>query len=300
MSSKNIFNTEIPQIGEKGWVTPALEDLALSKMLDHETIKNNQDCMPNRLMVYALGITIWLTQSREFCLILGSMRSGTTLLKALLAEAPDISNVPEIDFQRHAETRLYWCGYHAFLTKARISVLKLPCSFREGLSYPILPKWPCRIIVLFRDPLEVITSLAAMNQVKQQYLSLTQQDLLVYWCNVYERILSAVERHPRVVYLNYETLVADPLDVTSKLFPWLGSTQRAGVSSYRAPTSFKWQWGTDDGGDQIQSLRVQSSTRNEKHDHEKLREEIKLTPRVAALWSRLVECSHTPENLRES
>ena len=68
------------------------------------------------------------------------MRSGSTLLKALLAEAEDVSNLPEQNFQKFvgdaqaAETI-------ARLDEHPIIVLKRPGWYNEVGNYPRCPKW---------------------------------------------------------------------------------------------------------------------------------------------------------------
>ena len=53
---------------------------------------------------------------KKFVLLLSTMRSGSTLLKALLANAPDISHLPEVDWQQQADTLYSWYAYFSRLS----------------------------------------------------------------------------------------------------------------------------------------------------------------------------------------
>jgi len=48
-------------------------------------------------------VFFYIFPRKTIVLIVSSMRAGSTLLKALLAEAPDVSNLPEFNFNAYAK-----------------------------------------------------------------------------------------------------------------------------------------------------------------------------------------------------
>ena len=78
---------------------------------------------------------------KTLVLLIGSMRSGTTLLKALLAESPDVSHLPEIDYRKYRKYNKYraYCEmYH--LSKKRIIILKFPQYTESAFKKDFLDK----------------------------------------------------------------------------------------------------------------------------------------------------------------
>jgi hypothetical protein len=67
--------------------------------------------------------------------------------------------------------------------------------------------------------------------------------------------LPSVTAHD-VLTVKYEELVAHPVEQTARVFAFIGSARRSGVSSYRRPVDFEWAWGSDDGGQRLLSLNV--------------------------------------------
>ena len=72
------------------------------------------------------------------------------------------------------------------------------------------------------------------------------------------RLLELTQEDPETTLLvRYEDVLVDPIGQTKALFEFLGSRQTEGIETYERPKSYSWQWGKDDGGAVIKSLRVQ-------------------------------------------
>jgi Sulfotransferase family len=192
--------------------------------------------------------------------LLSTMRAGSTLLKALLAEADDVSNLPEINFQRFRSPQRAWQQITA-LHRSPIIVLKRPAWYHEVFSYPRLPAVDVvKAIILVRDVYETIVSLRQMTFGKLATLMapLVNGSLLQYWARVTERLGKLGDELGDDAYcVRYEDLVTDPLGTTHALFAFIGSRRTVGVASYREPENFQWRWGCDDGGEKIRSRQVQ-------------------------------------------
>ncbi len=183
-----------------------------------------------------------------------SMRSGSTLLKALLATRPDVSHLPETNFQV-IKTEF---GYKK-LTKQPIVVLKHPRSYGE-LDYPSFPSYTHKVIVLSRDVGPTVNSLLKMNQAANYEASNWNELSLAktYWVNTYQSIMERVDISAKhVFFVRYEDLLQDPIRITSKLFSFIGSSDQNGTDRYQKPSKYQWQWYKDDGGETIKSLQVQ-------------------------------------------
>lgn len=211
-----------------------------------------------RLILSSLaGMALRFRPIKRITILMCAMRSGSTLLKALLANHSEVSHLPEVDFQKNVLLNKVWRAQMTALAREKYLLLKLPCSYRECSIYPILPTCSdIRRLVLFRNPPSTIRSLKKMNETKQQYLDLTLADLIHYWCAVYEQILNIVGLDQRTLYVNYDKLITHPIETTQRVFTWMG-IQSAGFDTYRAPTSYEWRWNIDDGGPVIKTLRVQ-------------------------------------------
>jgi hypothetical protein len=199
--------------------------------------------------------------NKTIALELSVMRSGSTLLKALMAAAPDISSLPETNFQKFqsadAEREI------SNLSGERIIVLKRPAWFNETSSYPRLPNVanPKRVI-LARDVHTTTASLRKMAFRKAEPLIPKRVDNWLangYWAKVY---LNLHKRFPEDgvsnFWIRYEDLVESPIEWTGKLFQFLGSERSEGTDSYPPHDGYDWKWGTDDGGAKIKSLKVQA------------------------------------------
>ena len=198
-------------------------------------------------------------QDRRVALIVSTMRSGSTLLKALLAVAPDISDLPETDFQQYAksgkENEIF------SLCSDPIIVLKRPAWFNEISTYPKLPEIPnLKKIVLIRDAYENVASLR--NMVLRNFpfeLKPFGNTFLAekYWLKINERLVQMAEGDPKNTQLiHYKDLLQTPKKITQQLFSFLGSAQKEGIDQYQKPTGYKWKWGQDDGGEKIKTLKV--------------------------------------------
>ncbi len=198
---------------------------------------------------------------RTIVIELSAMRSGSTLLKALMAAAPDISSLPEVNFAKFqsadAPQRI------AALCPERIVVLKRPSWFHDARRYPTLPNVPhTRRLILARDVHTNVASLRKMvfRQLEPRLPSGPIDRWLAakYWAPTYAGLLQRFPHDGRAnFWLRYEDLVADPVSWTAQIFAFLGSARAEGVDSYPPPKDYQWKWGSDDGGDKIKSLKVQ-------------------------------------------
>ncbi|MEL6635583.1 MAG: sulfotransferase [Bacteroidota bacterium] len=200
-----------------------------------------------------------LRKKKTVVLIISSMRSGSTLLKSLLATAPDTSHLPEVDFQTYTAQNAWRIKT---LSNRPILILKKPAMFDDP-NYPQFPPLPgVKKIVLLRDAYETVVSLRKM--IAKAYPELadtwTAEKLLHdYWLPLYRKLTD----DPRLqgddtLVIRYEDVLAQPIDQTQRIFAFIGSRQREGVDSYAPPSSYQWAWGNDDGGEKIKSHRVQA------------------------------------------
>jgi hypothetical protein len=217
---------------------------------------------------------------KTIVLILCSQRSGSTLLKALLAEADDVSHLPEVDYEKHCSNtyRFYHQAY--FLSKKRIIVLKHPDASIKPLS-PTSDR--IKIIMLVRDVYGVVMSLAKMYQ-DRGLKERGKRELVKYWCDIYEGIINSVATiHQNICFVRYEDLIRNPNDVTKKLFTFIDSKKREGVDSYTKSKDFEWKWRTDDGGEKIKGLRVINADNKTDNEDLELQHIIQQSPRVGQL-----------------
>jgi hypothetical protein len=203
-----------------------------------------------------------VTPSRPIVFILGAMRSGTTLLKALLGEAGDVSHLSEIKLRSY-RTEDRFTVYHRFrqLSDKRITVLKDPAPYRYLEEYPHISIARSKVLIAARDIHGVIPSLQKMNrQTRMRYRENQIADLVDYWCRAYERVLNvtAAMSPDTVKIVKYEELTNNPRETMSAVFQFVGSKKREGVSEYGLPETGEWKWGTDDGGETIRTRSVQA------------------------------------------
>lgn len=192
-----------------------------------------------------------LAPRREVVCIVSTVRSGSTLLKALLAMAPDVSHLPEVPFRTLARNRYEAYGRVCRLSPRRIVVLKQPGSLTNP-GYPQLPNLDPRVIVLTRDAPGVVASWQRLRPDAETAF------LANRWAEVYGRILERTQVLParRVARVRYEDILADPMAETARLFAFIGSVRTQGTDEY-APGDFEWRYGSDDGSPRIHTLRVQ-------------------------------------------
>ena len=202
--------------------------------------------------------------SKRFVFILSTMRSGSTLLKSLLATQPEVSHLPEVHFHKYrwfAELRL------KALSEKQIIVLKKPSWVGEK-GYPTLPSVSSStLIVLIRHPYETILSIEKMRSqlADKGQLNWDRAALLDYWCDTYERLFPFVQKGASLI--RYEDLTSKPTTETGRLFEDIGLIGREGVDHYAAPKRYQWSWMNDDGGEKIKSLKV-APGKKDRSDHQ--------------------------------
>ncbi len=224
-------------------------------------------------------------KERSVVLIVSAMRTGSTLLKSLLAVAPDVSDLPEINYHSFTTADLVEKVYP--LTDARVVILKKPCWDIEVGTYPVVPDFPrLKKIVLVRDVYAVVSSLKIRRGQGAAHLKdKSDDDLIDYWCGVHEGLLAHEQlQGDDTVWVQYEKLVEDPIRVTGELFSFTGSCQQEGVDRYNKPSAHKWEFGKDDLGEKLLSLKVQKG-RPPANEREK--RVMESAARVAALRARL-------------
>lgn len=227
---------------------------------------------------------------KTVALLLSTMRSGSTLLKALLATAPDISDLPETNFQRFLDPRSHRRLYA--LAPEPILLLKRPAWFNEIARYPRVPELPRqKQVVLIRDAYANVLSIRRMlfrHVPFLQRLNLGNRFLVEnYWSRVTARLSRLASADPAdTILVRYEDLIADPTAETARLFAFLGSEQTAGTATYDEPADYDWSWGRDDGSEHIKSLTVRS-TRNITYADKNLLGAIKRSAAAMALRRQL-------------
>lgn len=203
--------------------------------------------------------------ARQLVVIASTMRSGSTLLKALLASAPDVSELPEVNFQRWSTPEFLkevdQVPSLAQLAPERILVLKRPAWYHEGKQYPRLPTiLGAKAILLVREPYDTVQSLRKMVFGFAEHLVRPAVDrwlLKNYWEPVTRKLLEmAAKPEERFFLVSYEALVAQPVSITRQLFEFIGSEQKSGLDTYHPPRGRRWRWGTDDNSEKIRSLQV--------------------------------------------
>ena len=224
-----------------------------------------------------------LAPRKKLVLILSTMRSGSTLLKALLGAAPDVSHLSEVKFHHLQMNRYaFYNRFHA-LAPEPIVVLKHPAWFTDPINRFAVPKLPCvRLLCLVRDCYPTLLSLKSMPD------SDTRSDeyLVEYWVKMTRRILNKLEQHEsRSRLVRYEDLVEHTIETSLELFRFVGSTMKTGVATYSRPDGGAWTWGSDDGGDKIRSREIRAT--HSHADDPALLECINRHPEVAALRERL-------------
>lgn len=222
-------------------------------------------------------------------LILSTMRSGSTLLKALLAAAPDVSDLPETDFQKFRDE----ADFETFARRSAepILVFKRPAWLNEIGRYPKI-SLPLRFkkIMLVRDAYETVVSVRKMmlrwlpfyfDRGGNRFLAET------YWGRVTSRLVDMAEEDPdNSLLVRYEELLRDPVGQTKAIFKFVGSSMTRGVDRYQRPAGYRWRWGKDDGGEKIQSLAVQKPAPT-RYTNRALLEILRTSPAVTGLRNRL-------------
>ncbi len=192
--------------------------------------------------------------------IASTMRSGSTLLKALLAEADDVLNLPERNFQNRQVVAKILAQHQP--NDPPIKVLKKPAWYQESKRYPTIPTIESvRTIALVRDVYDTVISLRKMTFRSLANLSaplVTGWLAKSYWANVTQNLVNLARSRPHDVKLiRYEDIVGDPITVTKGLYKFIGSSKEEGTKAYSAPKDYSWRWGSDDGSPNIKTLEVQ-------------------------------------------
>lgn len=207
-------------------------------------------------------MSVKMNKSPQVICVASTMRSGSTLLKALLAEAEDVSNLPEKDFQKYAKDPQALENIR-LLDPHPIIVLKRPGWYNEVGRYPRLPLMDgLRTVLLIRDVYDTVESLRKMTfrRLAPWVGGLADSWLAKrYWLGMTQALLSVHENPDCQTHLiRYEDLTADPIERTRELFQFIGSERTEGIDTYSKPDNFRWRWGSDDNSTNIKSLRVQS------------------------------------------
>ncbi len=227
-----------------------------------------------------------LGRRKRIVVVLSSMRSGSTLLKSLLGQAPDISLLDEFHFIPYARRNKYFF-YHLVsrLSDKPIVVLKKPYNnVPEHLElYGKTPLEDALTIVLYRGPYETLLSLKAL-QARKGYGVFDDERCVKYWCDTYRAILENVAIGPRTLFVRYEDLTTHPRERTEQIFRFLGSSQEAGIGGYGA---YDWRSGLDDDSDKIRSGSVQRAEPADPAKDPGLYAEIQQSAEVARLLDRL-------------
>lgn len=201
-------------------------------------------------------------KTKTLVFIISTMRSGSTLVKSLLAQAPDTSHLPEVDFQKYAQGNAWKLKT---LSPANIIILKKPAAF-EQKNYPKIPTFKgSKNIILVRDVYETVVSTKKMIQSTYPSLDATwpyEKLINEYWYTTYHNIINKIQYpNEQTILVRYEDVLKNPIVITQQIFQFIGSIQKEGVENYTPPNTYKWSWGNDDGGQLIQSLKVQNHPR---------------------------------------
>lgn len=183
-----------------------------------------------------------------YVLILSPIRSGSTLLKALLGSADDVAHLQEFNFQRYRHVR------DLPALEKPIGVLKRPAWLYE-FGYPKLPEGKLKKIVLYRDAYDVVRSAKQLISKHPHLLPFLNRYLVnVYWYRIYMNLLTLKEDSD-TMFVSYEGLLERPKEITKALFNFIGSTHSEGVDSYSFPQG-GWKWGKDDQSEHIRARIV--------------------------------------------
>lgn len=228
--------------------------------------------------------------NKTIAVIASTMRSGSTLLKALLGEAADISHLPEVNFQRYVG-KPNAAEEIGKLSPLPIVLLKKPAWYFEVSSYPTLPDVEnLKVIVLVRDCYETVRSLRRMTfGPLAGMMAAFSNGYFVknYWAGVTANLLAISQKLGKQAHLiRYEDVLAQPIENTKAIYEFLGSSETDGIDSYSPPKKFRWSWGTDDASDRIRSLQVQAP-RDHGYADKKLLETIRNCEEVQALRNEL-------------
>lgn len=236
-----------------------------------------------------LGRVLYLLHRKKAVYIMSAQRSGSTLLKALLANEPSISHLPEISPNPYALHKFSSQYYFHRLAKQQIIVFKIPRSPRVA-QYPVIGAGIDYYIYLFRNPVDVALSmLSSQREVNQIGMLPPFEDLreatdgqildrsLRYWLETNKMISAAVAANSamKIKYISYESLVAQPEENLRSLLAFIGIQASGSFTTYNAYDDKNgWQWGRDDGGNLIRLKKVVTRQQTQLSDETRLRYEI--------------------------
>jgi hypothetical protein len=191
----------------------------------------------------------------KWVFIISSQRSGSTLLKALLATRDDVSDLPEVGFNK----------IHTVDCHQPIKVIKRPAGFID-FGYPALPDILSKKIILIRNPYDTVISMQEMTKLlnpETDLLLLDEAVLLSYWVVIYRNIFEKIgfNDSANTIIVKYEDLINKTIDTTAEIFAFVGSHDTKGIDCYSIPNTHYWKWGNDDGGEFIKTLKVQRKSR---------------------------------------
>ena len=209
-----------------------------------------------------------VTRRKRAVYIVSSVRCGSTLLKALLGAAPDVSHFGEqrpsmYPAEQHGQRSIFYASYADLcaMSPKRFIVLKQPYGlghYLKKLKYPVLPPWPAKVIVLFRNPEDVNASIQEVFRTTNTSRKFTDEELMQFQHRYFRMIGDFLETTRQDVFLtSYEQLVADPITVTREMFRFIGLPHQPGTDVYDQGQA-SWEWKTDDGGPLIRSRKVVS------------------------------------------
>jgi hypothetical protein len=156
------------------------------------------------------------------------MRSGSSLLKALIATRKDVTHFTEALNISH--------------TKPIILIKKR--AYLGEFNYPQLPNINSKKIILIRNPYDTVISLQKMNLIEHPKKAKKLNDELVmlsYWAMVYKDIREKVMiENPDVYLVKYEELVSNCLKTTESIFKFIGCENTKGTNHYHKPQNYNW------------------------------------------------------------
>lgn len=250
--------------------------------------------------------------NKRFIFLVSSIRSGSTLVKALLAEGGNVSHTPEIN---------YPLEYGKPESEVRESLGKLStkeiivCKWthEDGWKIPLENE---KVIFLFRNVHSTLRSiynvyeyrvdatsttprLNANPEDKKPPMGLSAMDLANWctkkWANTYKELIKGIDcKKNSVAFLSFDYLLAYPLIATTKLFSFIESENKEGVCSYSMPENgYVWEWGVDDGGSKIKQMSVlersQAEDRISRAGDEAIMENLKYNPLIKETLERVFE-----------
>ncbi|MGM5483751.1 MAG: sulfotransferase family protein [Nanobdellota archaeon] len=211
--------------------------------------------------------------------ILSAMRSGSTLLKAILGSARDVSHLPEVDFQKEKNVKKY-----NKLCEESIIVFKKPAWFNEIFDYPkLVRKRRFKKIILYRNPFDCIYSLKKMMHVNKIPLIngfFNWFLVYIYWYSVYDNLYKKYKKDEEALFISYDDFIKYPVKISKKLFYFIGSNKKSGTDKYNMHQK-GWKWGIDDNSIKIKTGKV--CNKNKPKKDAKLKEMINNSKKVQNL-----------------